>query len=212
MRQVPIFVVLILALCLGALCMHAQQVMPILGYPVTQSGGTPTNVTDNFNRADENPLAGNWTTPAGQFQIFSNQLYTASGVTSHYAYWNANTFANNQYASLKVITVSANWQSIGPAVRIQNTGANGYYVSWHDTNVLTLFVTVAGTDTSLGTSTAVATDVIRIEASGTSISVKKNGSVVIGPVTDSNFSSGKAGVGGSGGAAGVADDWAGGDL
>jgi hypothetical protein len=53
----------------------------------------------------------------------------------------------------------------------------------------------------------VATDVIRIEVTGTSLTVKKNGSAVIGPITDSAISSGQAGVYGLDGGENKGDNW-----
>ena len=55
---------------------------------------------------------------------------------------------------------------------------------------------VAGTFTQIGAAAGPATtnDIIRIEASGDQITVKKNGVVVIGPVTDTAIASGSAGM------------------
>ncbi len=51
---------------------------------------------------------------------------------------------------------------------------------------------------------------MRIEVSGSSITCKVNGSTVIGPVTDTSFSSGGIGFGSLNDA--TFDNWSGGDL
>ena len=65
--------------------------------------------SDNFNRADENPLAGNWTTvpTAGNCKIVTNVV---NGVTtgSNEVYWNAGSFSNDQYSQLIFPTNVAN--------------------------------------------------------------------------------------------------------
>jgi|SRR5579884_2085868 len=217
MRRLLIFPLILGALWLGALYgplwMPAQQVYPLLGYPIAHSGGSKVSVSDDFNRSNSvGSLGANWTeAPSGGFSVWNNAMATEStGVYPSLAYWSANTFNANQYAQLKATSIASNWNAAGPAVRVSS--GNCYAASWHDTNVLELHKVVSGTDTTLGTSATLAVgDVIRIEVSGTSISVKKNGVVVIGPVTDSGVSSGPAGLYSNGSGAG-GDDWTGGEL
>lgn len=214
MKRYPVFSALALGLYLGAaygpVPMCAQQVLPILGSPVAPSGGTKVSVSDNFNRANGS-LGANWTqAPADGFSVWNNALSTANASYPELAYWSANTFSANQYGQMTVPSITGNWVAVGVAVRV--SAGNCYAASWHDTNVLDLHKVVSGTDTTIGTtSTVAAGDTIRIEVSGTSISVKKNGTVVIGPLTDSSLASGSAGVYGNGSGA-QGDNWAGGDL
>ena len=167
-------------------------------------------VSDDFNRSSGS-LGANWTTnPTDGIQIWSN--YALDNGTSYpdLAWWSANSFNNSQFASLTVTAIQSSWQAFGPAVRV--SAGNGYGATWHDTTVLDLRKVVGGAQSTIGTTSTVSVgDVIRIEVSGSSITVKKNGVAVIGPVTDTSISSGAAGMYGAGNPA-QGDSWAGGDL
>ncbi len=83
--------------------------------------------TDNFNRANENPLAGNWSTLTGMagFKIVSNVVGPINDGQS-FTRWNANSFNNDQYSSFKLGTLSTTFSSIGPAVRCSTSAGTAY--------------------------------------------------------------------------------------
>ncbi len=87
-------------------------------------------VTDDFNRADESPIGGNWTNDAlgegadNQLKIVSNQLQAVTAAASCEAYWNANTFSGDLEMYVKVVTKPGNAQRFALTF-LQNPGATG---------------------------------------------------------------------------------------
>lgn len=132
--------------------------------------------------------------------------------------WNADTFNDGQYAECKVVAPSTTARRIGPAVRIPTSGTaiTGYVYLGHSTASYLMRLS-AGVATQLGSNGSAwsANDVARIEADGTTITPKLNGSVdsSIGAQTDSAHSSGAAGLGAyADDTSAQVDDWEGGDL
>lgn len=160
------------------------------------------SATDNFNRADANPVGGNWVTCTGSndARIVSNQLKSSS--TGSYVYYNATT-ANDQYSQcVQAASVC------GPAVRLQGTSRDGYF---YHVNSATLYSRVSGTANSILTTgdTPSTTAVYRLEVIGSTLTVYKDG-ISIGSVTNTDFTSGWTGIY-IGSNTGKVDDWAGGD-
>lgn len=180
------------------------------------------SATDNFNRADSSDLGTNWSVQTGEgaWKIVSNQAEPSSLEGDAVENYNAITFANDQYseATIKALTAAAGLGR-GPGVACRcSTSAHTYYRSIATTTVSgdnhELLKVVAGSYTSLATADAdfAINDVMRIEAQGTTIRTKKNGTTQIS-VTDSSIASGRGGVGYSSSAESAQlDDWAGGDL
>lgn len=160
--------------------------------------------SDNFNRADGG-LGTNWTTTTGQEdpQIVSNLVQDkTAGVAPSQAWWNANTFAANQYSQATNIknTVDAAHE-IQITVRIDTTGANtAYQCRSRGPNGSSvqqrLGKIVTGTPTVLasGNFTINDNDVIRCEVIGSALNYKQNGTSIL-TATDSAISSGAAGFG-----------------
>ena len=160
------------------------------------------SATDNFNRADANPVGGNWVTCTGSnnARIVSNQLKSSS--TGSYVYYNATT-ANDQYSQcVQAASVC------GPAVRLQGTSRDGYF---YHVNSATLYSRVSGTANSILTTgdTPSTTAVYKLEVIGSTLTVYKDG-ISIGSVTNTDFTSGWTGIY-IGSNTGKVDDWAGGD-
>ena len=97
-------------------------------------------VTDDFNRANENPIGGNWTNDAlaeganNQLKIVSNQLQAVTAATSCEAYWNANTFSGAMETYFTVVTKPGNTQRVALSF-LQGPGASGwtgYQLVWQD--------------------------------------------------------------------------------
>jgi len=80
--------------------------------------------TDNFNRANANPVGGNWQTITGlsNMQILSNQL-TGQASLSSGAIYNSGTFSADQYSQA---TLNAINNTSGVLVRTSSTSETGY--------------------------------------------------------------------------------------
>ena len=169
--------------------------------------------TDNFNRANANPIGGNWTTVTGKgnIQIVSNvAIGTISGINA--AYWNADAFSNNQYSQVKLGAVASTW--FGPAVRFSSSAYTGYLAESSNGTSLVLYKVIAGTTTSLAsyTVTVSAGDIIRLEVVGSTLTVKHNGTTRI-THTNAEIASGSCGLWvNDSDAAKSLDDWEGGSF
>lgn len=168
--------------------------------------------TDNFNRADGS-LGSNWTQATGTNspRVRSNGVDNYDGAADDLAYWNADTFNNDQYSQLVYKSGNSVW--LGPAVRV--TSGNGYGLEAASGNTRYLGKLVGNVYTELANNLATftANDVYRMEVSGTSLVVKVNGSNIFS-VTDASLASGRAGLAGYGSSSGTTawDDWEGGNL
>ena len=155
--------------------------------------------------------AANWTyTNASRFYTDGiHQIYPGGLMTM---WWNANSFNGNHYSQVVLKDLSV-WGG-GPAVRIQS-GADSYYWFANDSNNgLKIGKVISGVSSVLTSTTPKATtnDVLRLEVSGSKLTGKKNGMVVL-TATDSTLSGGAPGIYGSNNDAGQRlDDWEGGNL
>lgn len=90
-----------------------------------------TAILDTFNRANENPIGGNWTNNAlneganNQLKIVSNQCQAVTVGTSCEAYWNASSFTGDKEAYFKVITKPGNGQRFEIGF-LQSPGTSNY--------------------------------------------------------------------------------------
>ena len=174
--------------------------------------------TDGFAAANGTALttySASWTNNGSTFAIFSNAL-RCSNAAEGAAHWNADTFSNDQYATATVVAIT-NVSYIGVSVRCHATATTFYGFEANSNDASYLFKYVAGVSTQLGSTGAVftVTDVLRLEASGTTITPKVDGSTLNPPgaQTDSSISSGFAGVVGAGSDTGSRiDNWEGGNL
>lgn len=167
------------------------------------------------------PNNGGWTHLA---QIVTNRVCITSSTVGIWVFDSANSYNADQYAQ-GVIHFTSSPNYVGVSVRNDTSDPNGtssnakkqlYYFEVSPTTGDRYFAKkVAGTETQLGDSlvTVADSDLIRIEASGTTITCKINGSTIF-TVTDSSLSSGAAGWGGEGNGATsmFLDDWEGGNL
>jgi hypothetical protein len=178
--------------------------------------------TDAFNRANEVLSAGaNWKAVGdlNSSQIVSNSVQWNSPGNNATRY-EAVTAPDDQYAKVTLGgLVAPSGEGVGPAVRMDTTGTassdDNFYFGQVNTTESRLFKCVAGTFTQLGSDGAAFAngDVCQIQARGDQISLLKNGSVVIGPITDTSLTAGQFGIWASGLAStSTMDDWEGGDL
>jgi hypothetical protein len=188
-----------------------------------------TTFTDNLDGTTGTNLSARtgWSRPTGADNAVlkgGSGYALTSGTTAASGTWHAPTSqpsGNNQYAEALLTASSTAAFPLG--VRCDTTAAlgQGYLARRNSTTTVQLFVrNSSGTLTQLGstyTDTQVNLDAskIRLEASGTSITVKLGGVTVIGPVTDSSIASGSVAMlsrGGSGAGTSTVDDWGSGDL
>lgn len=156
--------------------------------------------TDDFNRANETPLAGNWSKSTGSssanINLTSNAI-VASAAGDKFYYWNAASFNNDQYSQTRYPTFSSSSFDGGPACRILTTGLQGYWTSPRDASLSeqAIHKLVAASYSTVATAltTFANGDTLRMECSGSSVLGKKNGTTIVS-ATDTSIASGPAGV------------------
>src|SRR5215472_629139 len=126
--------------------------------------------------------------------------------------WTANSFTSDQYAQVTLTSTQLTaTQWIGPSVRAQNSGLNGYVAIYFWNNgspLIELFLRNGGGWTQLGSAYSVsplaAGAVLGLQAAGSSLSVMLNGTTVI-TAADATYTGGAPGLmtNGAGPAAGL---------
>jgi hypothetical protein len=185
---------------------------PMVCYAIAIS--STAGATDNFDRPDSHDLGPNWTLcTADQFQIYSHQVTGGTASALQMAYWNATSFATNHYAQLRITKLDDTTPAIGPAVRVASGALTGYAALFWATAIY-LYKYISGAQTVLGSYGAASVgDVVRLEVSADQLTVKRNGSTIIGPVTDSDIPTGNPGMHAyTDGTSVLADDWEGGNV
>jgi hypothetical protein len=181
--------------------------------PAAVGGGSfPINgILDNFNRADEGPPpSASWssqilptTSTADPMKTASNFASGSSGNFCSQAW--ASTPTNNQEAYITTITGAANYFGVWVrASAINTSGITAYEARCRDSGT-NIFLYRWDNDSTRVTLTSVAQtwaagDSLGMSITGSSISVYfKSGAgawtLVIGPFTDANYTSGKIGMG-----------------
>jgi hypothetical protein len=163
--------------------------------------------SDNFNRADASPIGANWTyaSDLNYLRIVSNAAQ-AEAAGDACSYWTADAFAANQWSECKITTANDG----GPAVRCSSSGCY-YWTTYSDGEIWRYKTGGAWTKIGEANTTVTSSDVIRLEATGTTtttLKLYKNGALVA-TVTDSSspLTSGSAGLYSVG--ATILDDWQG---
>jgi hypothetical protein len=191
--------------------------------PITSNAGLALNLnalgSDNFTRADANPIGGNWTqqfTGAGftTAQLASN-LFESSAVSDNSdSYWNAVAWSTypDQFAQLTLhaLADSNSWMSMNVRGTVGAwTSASTYRLSVRGpigaSSAYQLYKYVGGTWTTLIPITTLPTsvsDVFTLTVAGSTISVYQNGNLLT-VFTDSSVASGSAGVGATANASAV---------
>lgn len=183
----------------------------VLVFPLLVWAALP--FTDSFTGTNGTALgtySASWTVPkvAGNIEIQSNAVQSKVAAVYPYnvgtAYNNSNTYNNDQYATVTLTFTGAPDESAGPAIRLDSTGA-GYFASYNEVNgqacigisldqgvngLSSVNLGCDGTDYNTG-------DTLTIKAVGTTISILKNG-VQTTSLTDTNYTTGNAGVVGIG--------------
>jgi len=179
----------------------------------------PVAATDSFTGANGTALPAHdsrWIEINGSFDLLNNgaRCDNAAGVGIFQAAgWSGQPFADDQYSECTLGAVVHN-DFMGVIVRGDiYAPAVTFYIYWgHDTNQY-LHKVVAGAFTpldSLASGWSLG-DVIRLEANGTTLTAKLNGTTIF-EVNDADISSGAPGIGALGTGATLLDIWEGGDL
>jgi hypothetical protein len=171
------------------------------GFVISLHAALP--VTDDFNRSNENPLASPWTAPDGggagggsNFNLSSNHL-AGQGLATFQLMYYAETYPDDQNIQFTLGGTSLNLFYAGPAVRIQTSNQNGY-VFGDAAGVYIIAKMVSGSITGNTLQTCPGTpttgDVLKLDATGTTLTGFINGSSTSCVVTgETTYSSGKGG-------------------
>lgn len=173
-------------------------------FPPAAAAGGGQSASDDFNRANETPLAGNWTTITGQtaFNLATNQIAPSANGNDAGMYYNAITPTANQWASAAITSpgTGASGQGTGVAIRC-STGANTFIrcvIDAAGANNIELGALVAGVYTAAAgwprTVTYVAGAVLKVSAVSNTITVTYNGSAVGADTTITNPTTGRWGL------------------
>ena len=170
--------------------------------------------SDNFTGTDGTALTTysvNWSNNYGAFKLNSNSL--APNIVSEdcAAHWNADTFDDDQYAEATITALGPD-DYIGVAVRCAAAGLTCVFAYSNSNDATYLAQFVAGADTLIAMPAVFAVgDVMRLEVSGTAVTLKKNGTTIATGTT--TLTTGYAGVMGTGnGTASRLDGWTAGNL
>jgi hypothetical protein len=171
--------------------------------------GSPTFTsvaTDNFTRANENPLSngGNWTTmsTAAALQLTGNLVEaTTTADALNGSVWTGNSFANNQYSKITITTDSTSSELVGVVVRQSLAALTHYYAYLKgplSSPQLALGKIVAGVNTTLlgpSATTFNTGDTLTLGVEGSTLYAYRNGTLVTS-VKDvgASIASGNAGI------------------
>ena len=153
------------------------------------------SASDDFNRANEAPLGGNWSFAAGGVNVnLTNNAVTSAG-SDDFAYWNPGGFGVDQDASLTWVSGS-NGDS-GPACRIGAGGLTGYFLTFVQNPPICKYVT--GTFSTIGGTAATPANgnIYRLTVQGSTVSAFLAG-VAKGSVTDTSLDGSTTGTSGPG--------------
>ena len=156
-----------------------------------------------YSNGDLHTKNANWVYEGSSaFTVSGNKVYYATTAQNPgFAYRSDAAAGPDQWAQCSmVITAASGTQNCGPAVRISASQQSAYYVSAAN-NLMRLSKIVNGTATSLGTSGTfpVTNSNILLTALGSTISVFMAGVKLI-EVTDTDLTTGNAGISGAGNA------------
>jgi hypothetical protein len=180
-----------------------------------------TVVSDNFNRADGG-LGANWhgETPDSVMEIVSQQAVGNSSSSPNSGFWSADSFTDDQFSEATITVHPASSKWVGVTVRAASDGTEYLLIAFNNggTDSWLLFKRAgAGSFAQIGSTVVtpiVVSQVMRLEAEGTTITAKIDGAPII-TQTDSDIAGGAPGISNSGvadPANGALDNWSGGDV
>jgi hypothetical protein len=159
-----------------------------------------TTVSDNFNRTESSNLGSNWTEVVGDLRIVSNKLISVNGNQHSYARWTSDLAGHNHSVSLLCGGASnptGNTIYVECCARANATNQACYVGRMTRTTggVTTAEIgyrNAAGSFNSLATtsSTFVSSDSLTLDVLSDKLTLKKNGTVILGPITDTVITTG----------------------
>lgn len=180
---------------------------------VVGSRTAPASASDNFTGS---VLGANWTISLGNFSVAANH-FTGATAGNNFAWWNANSFASDQYSQVTITTVGVS-QGIGVWARHQNGAVSGYLLACSSTTCSVYKATANsfvknGADFSVTLTTGNTIKISAAGASTTTINVIVNG-ISLGTRTDSSspWAGGAPGISSAGVSATLGGTWLGGSL
>jgi hypothetical protein len=149
-------------------------------------------LSDNFNRANETPLASPWIefyVSGGNINLSSNEV--AGAAATDCVWHNSGASTTDGYSQVTIAT-SSNYN--GPIIRGQ-TGTTSCYFAYYGSNLARIYKFVNGAFTLISDSswTSASGDIVKIEVSGTGLTYYINGA---SQVTGSNSDISGVGFGG----------------
>jgi len=172
--------------------------------------------TDNFT-GTANPIGGDWTTCVGSSAMRKNGAGGGANADNCAAYYNAVSFANDQFSQIVVLGYGGGAFD-SPGVVLRHNGSNFYYV-WLNYNGTRVYISHynGGSWTNIGSYVTISAFTIghtfRAEIEGDTITVKDNGATIrTQDVSSVGIASGSAGIYQYGNSDYRIDDWEGGDL
>jgi hypothetical protein len=161
--------------------------------------------TDNFTRADENPLSqgGNWTNPASdRFQIVSTVACATAPINDCYSTYTGVSFPNDQYAAVRIGSPGLFVSEAGYGVVLRFVDANNFYriVTKADEVSVAKIQSSSFSVITTRAVTMVTGDIFKAEVRGTTIRVYQNGVQLGADISDATTTllSGRAGLYNSG--------------
>lgn len=155
--------------------------------------------TDDFNRANETPIAGNWSSAGGTFsslQLSSNALTHDTASVDGASYYSAIAWPDSQYAEIQLTNLTNDG---GPAVRISAAAKTAYILSVLSSGGFRIVRILAGVNLDLFASAVgfsvgdVAGISVRPSGSGSVITAFRNGKPLAGAY-NADIASGNAGA------------------
>jgi hypothetical protein len=109
--------------------------------PIPFPGGTKSLnfgllASDNFTRADANPIGGNWTrfsSSAGfvAAQLLSNSFASSTVNSNPDSFWNAATWPNDQWSQITIKALGTSTDTVLPLLRVNTSGVlTAYRIHW----------------------------------------------------------------------------------
>lgn len=177
-------------------------------------------VTDSFTRADNADLGADWSAVGSEsaWAIATNKAAPSSQFSDCSEVYVSGSFADDQYAQGVLGTITTDAAGQGPGVLVRGTtAARTYYGVVCSTQGTELRKLSGGVHSALATDATIWAngDVVRLEVSGTTLTVKRNGVTISALTTpDATIASGRPGLNFSSSSttACTIDDWEGGDL
>lgn len=155
-------------------------------------------ISDNFNRANETPLASPWArTPSSTdtFNLSGNAVVKASGTNQTIYALSGYSWNDNQSAELLYASSTTN-NDLGPAVRVSVAAFTAYFYSQADT-FRGVWKVIAGAYTQVEATTGTPSvgETYKLDAAGSTLSYYNNGAeAASSPATDTSIAAGIPGI------------------